>query len=109
MTQSGMMFALAGPMPRVTLGLVPVMTKALFSVQRVTLVPIVRDSDRPSRQNTSFQNDNSCQSGTGPMPLSNVYFGLFCKLYFPRPNAFPTGDWALVEPTAYNVHAYSYG
>jgi hypothetical protein len=43
------------------------------------------------------------------MPLSNVYFGLFCKLYFPRPNAFPTGDWALVEPTAYNVHAYSYG
>src|ERR1700719_2590320 len=42
MTQSSMMFALAGPILPVTLGLVPVETRALFSVQRVTLVPIVR-------------------------------------------------------------------
>ena len=81
MTQSSMMFALAGPILLVTLGLLPVETRALFSVQRVTLVLIVGDSDRPSRQNSSPRMTIRVRSGIGTIPLLNAPRGLFCELY----------------------------
>src|SRR5260370_25203682 len=82
MTESSMMFALAGPILPVTLGLAPVETRALFSVQRVTLVPIVGDADRPSRQNTSPRMTIRVQSGTGTIPFLNAARSFFCELYF---------------------------